>query len=467
MTHKPNILFFHVDQQRYDCLGAAGQMRVHTPNLDRLASQGMWFTNAFTPIGTCCPARQTSYCGRWPALHRGYWNYDQFMPPESFACRTWSQDLNTAGYQASYAGKWHVHPTLTPLEYGYAEYVPSSDYAAFRRARNLPDLVCDDVRGEWFGGVDPAPLEQTRTHWLAYQATGMLRRLATCGKPWHLRVDFEEPHLPCNPVQEFLDLYDPAQIQPWGNFADPLDGKPYIQRQQPASWNVQGLPWSEWSRYVHRYLAMVSQIDDAIGRVLRELEVLGEDRDTVVMYTTDHGDACGSHGMMDKHYVMYEEIIHTPLMVRWPGVVRGESVCDAFVINELDLASTLPEIAGIPVPEDYQGRSLVPLLRGETPADWRTEAYSSYNGQQFGLYVQRMIRTRDWKYVWNLTDTDELYDLQNDPGEIKNRIADPACVELIAGLRRQLLDELRRQGDGVVKSPWTVNQLTGACVKLA
>ena len=452
---RPNILLIHSDQHRYDCLGFSKHPLVKTPNMDRLAREGMWFDNAFTPIPTCCPARQCLLSGKWPEHHGGLWNYEAFLPVRLFDEPTWSEAIQDSGYQTGYVGKWHVHPEKTPLDFGFDDYVSDEEYHKWRAAQKLPPVkqLSPDF---WFGGMDPAPLEKTHTHWLAEQAIQLIRRYQKRGEPWHIRLDHAEPHLPCYPTQAFLDLYKQEDIQPWGNFPDSFQNKPYLQKQQLVNWGLENYTWRDWAPYVHRYLAMISQIDDAIGLVLNALKELGLEKDTVVVYTADHGDACGGHGMIDKHYVMYEDVVHVPLIVRWPGVVKPGSRSESFVINELDLASTMPEVAGVEFAGE--GRSLLPLLRGTTPGDWRKYAFSTYNGQQFGLVTQRMIRDERWKYVWNLTDVDELYDLREDPWELENRVGKSKYGAELARLRQDLAKELKRRGDPAF-SVWVEKQL--------
>jgi arylsulfatase A-like enzyme len=163
--------------------------------------------------------------------------------------------------------------------------------------------------------------------------------------------------------------------------------------------------------------------------------------------------------MMDKHYVMYDDVVKVPLVVRWPGVVAAGQRCDRFVHPLLDIPPTILEVLGLDVPEFFHGRSLMPLWRGEEASEWRQAAVATYNGQQFGLYTQRMIRTREWKYVWNTTDVDELYNLREDPAELNNRIRDPQCKDVLKALRAELYEQLARDGDGLVLNEWMRDQL--------
>ena len=462
-----NILLIQSDQHRYDCLGSSGGRRCQTPHLDRLAAEGVRFTHAFTPVPTCCPARQSLLSGLRPEQHGGLWNYDITLPVRLFDSPTWTETLAASGYSLGYVGKWHVHPDRTPLDYGFQDYVSLQDYAAWRRAVGLPDyepidadaLGLDPVVSHWFGGRDPGPLDGARTHWQADRVIDLIERYQREGQPWHVRLDFEEPHLPCFPTDRFALLYPAETLEPWGSFADTFANKPYIQEQQIWTWGIAHLDWAAWSQYLSRYLAVVSQIDDAVGRVLGALERLGLSDSTLVIYTTDHGDACGGHRMIDKHYVMYEDVVHVPLIMHWPGVTEPGAVCNAMVTHALDLATTLSEAAGLPVPDTYQGRSLLPLLRGETPPDWPTEVLSTYNGAQFGLYVQRMLRDHRFKYVWNPTDVDELYDLERDPWELENLVGQPDHHECLATMRTRLLALLTEQRDDIVAKPWLRQQL--------
>lgn len=445
---KPNILFIECDQFRYDSQGKTNDV-VKTPNLNQLANEGMFFSNAYTPIPTCCPTRQTFLSGEWPAQHKGLWNYDITLPVALFDEHTWTQDMEGAGYIQSYLGKWHVHPTKTPLDFGFNHYVPDGEYYSWRRNQKLPATIPAMKNFFWFGGLDPVPLEKTHTNWLAEKAIEQMKQLKESGKPWHLRLEFAEPHLPSTPTAQFVNMYNPKEIKQWPNFPDPMTNKPYIQKQQLYNWGIENFTWKEWSLYVQHYYAAISQTDNAIGKVLNALKDLGLEKETIVIFTSDHGDAAGSHGLIDKHYVMYDEEVHIPLIIKWPGITKPGSKCDQFVINSLDLSATIPAMAGFQFMQG-KGSSLLPLLKGETPDNWRKYAFSNYNGQQFGLYVQRMIRNNKWKYVWNMTDIDELYDLEKDPWEMKNVVGEKSYANILKKLRHDLYDDLMKRKDPMV-----------------
>lgn len=447
---RPNILLIHCDQQRYDCLGYTGNDIVSTPNIDRLAAQGMRFDRAYTPIATSCPARQCLLSGLWPESHGGLWNYDISLPVRLFDSPTWTERLQQSGYAAGYVGKWHVHPVKTPLDFGFDEYIPYSRYTEWKAGNKIESNAVETGKTKWMGGYSDMPKEDSRTHWLVGQAIGLIEKFEAEGRPWHLRLDHPEPHLPCVPVREFYDLYADTAFPEWGNFRDGFEDKPRIHKQQVYNWGLEDYSWEDWEEYLRGYFGMISQLDDAIGILLAALENMGIMNKTMVVYTTDHGDAAGSHRMIDKHYVTYEEEVHVPLIIRWDGVVEAGTMCDKFVIHELDLAATFSDLAGLGF--ETQGASLLPLLKGESPENWREYGFSNYNGQQFGLYVSRMIRDGRYKYVWNPTDMDEFYDLESDPWEMHNAIGDPAYERHIERMRRALYEDLQKRSDPVANS---------------
>jgi arylsulfatase A-like enzyme len=364
------------------------------------------------------------------------------------------------GYRNHYFGKWHVSPEHTPIDFGYETYVSPSDYRAFRTKK-----YGSYKKGDWFGGIDNVPTKDSPTHWLAEAAAQTIRGYEGKDEPWHISLMFSEPHLPCKPTKEFYDLYDPAQIPEWAGFRENFENKPYIQRQQLCSWGVEDYTWEDWREIVARYYAVITQMDDAIGKVLDALEESGQLENTLVVFCSDHGDMCGSHRMMDKHYVLYDDVVRVPLLISLPGFSMEDCVEEAFVYQTLDLGPTIMEILGETL-QQTDGRSLLPLLTGEPCADWRKEVVATYNGQQFGLYTQRMIRTNEWKYIWNTTDVDELYDMVQDQGELHNRIYDPACQAVLSDLRKRLYEALKEQKDFLAASEFAGKQLLGQVKKI-
>lgn len=454
---KPNILMITVDQLRYDCIGYSRVYPVRTPNLDQFASESIWFSSAYAHLPVCGPARQSFMNGRRPEAIGCLWNYNNGLkiPALEPVEYSWPRELKNLNYRTAYIGKWGVHPHHDATMYGYDQYIDEKEYEHFQK-EHYPNIRFEN---SYFGENNPIPVEDSRTHWTAKKTTDIIQELSRSSEPWHIRVNFSEPHLPCRPSNPFSDMYCPDDIPMWDNFKESFKDKPYIQKQQLYNWGIENNTWDDWAPIVSRYYGIISQLDEAIGRIFSILDKLGVSENTIVIYTSDHGDLCGAHRMMDKHYVLYEEVIKVPLIIRWPKRIHGNRICEKFVYNFLDLPPTILQWLKSDVPDFFAGRSLVELLDGEEVADWRNEVVSTYNGQQFGLYTQRMIRNRQWKYIWNTTDIDELYSLEEDPCELVNRIYDPKFSSILKELREKLYRQLIYDQDGLVDNEWMKSQL--------
>ena len=449
-----NLLFIMCDQQRYDCVGFSGIRPVKTPNIDKIARSGAWFSNAYTPIPVCAPARQAAICGKRPESFGGLWNFHITHPvcgisPEEYI---YPRHLKENGYNTAFCGKWNVSASLPPEKFGFDRYVSDGGINAGINQK-YPDIVYQNGH---FGDPCPAELEDSHTHVLAKKTNEIINDFTKQNKPWFVNIDFSEPHLPCRPSAPFDTMYNPKDVEKWGGFDDEFTGKPYMHRQQVINWELENRTWEEWSRTVALYYGYISQYDDAIGKILKNLEDTGQIENTVIVYTCDHGDLCGSHKMIDKHYVMYEDLTHVPFAIWCDGVIKPQ-IFDGYVHNCLDVVPTVLDLLDIEKPENiFHGESLAPALTGR--ADWtRDFAVSSYNGQQFGLYSARCIKIDGYKYVWNLSDTDEFYDLNKDPYELNNIIYDKSKTEQIAALRIKLYKELDKCSDPMIN--WTKDQL--------
>ncbi|MBI3987552.1 MAG: sulfatase-like hydrolase/transferase [Lentisphaerae bacterium] len=455
MPQQPHILLIHSDQHRYDCLGVNGHPLLQTPVLDRLASEGVNFTHAFTPIPLCVPARNCLLHSQWATEHLCIANYDTEAPrPPPETLPSFSAVLRQNGYRLGYVGKWHVSRSRTPADYGFDTFVDENEYGKWRSAQGLPPIP--HLNG-WFGETDAAITpDQSGLAWGADRTIRLIENAGTDPRPFFIRWDPSEPHLPNVVPEPYASMYPPAAIPPWPSFPDPLDGKPYIQRQQRRTWKLDAWTWKDWAPIVGRYLGVISLMDAQIGRILACLDRLGIADNTLVVYTTDHGDMCGGHGMIDKHFVMYDDVVRVPLILRWPGRIEPGTVCRDFVSHALDLATTFCRAAGVESPSTFRGGDLLSLLNGT--AEPRCDIFSTYHGNQFGLYSQRMVRDRDWKYVWNATAEDELYDLSADPAERHNRAADPICLPPLRQLRGRLLAWMEQTKDPLL-NPWTRGQL--------
>ncbi|NLV73244.1 MAG: sulfatase-like hydrolase/transferase [Chloroflexi bacterium] len=455
---RPNILLIQTDQFRYDCIGAHSHALVQTPVLDHLIAEGITYSSAYTPAPVCVPSRNSMLYGCWPTRHLAIANNGTEAPRPAHAdLVSFGTVLHAAGYRLTCVGNWDVHPASKPKDHGFSTHLSESVYPAWRAAKGIAPVP--HTNGFW-GELDPyATPEQTALAWGAEQVINQLRehQARSSDEPLFLQWNTSEPHLPNILPEPYCSQISPADVPPWPSFPDPLTNKPYMQAQQRRSWGIDSWSWKEWAPIVARYLGQISLIDAQVGRVLAALDELGLADDTLVIFTADHGDLCGGHGMIDKHYVMYEDVTHVPLILRWRGHTARGATNDAFISHAIDLAATFIELARAESPQQFVGRSLVPTFDGSTDLG-RTNITSTYFGNQFGLYSQRMLRDRRYKYVWNLSAEDELYDMANDPGELTNLAQDGALREVLADLRLRLLAWLEETRDPILNM-WTRRQL--------
>ena len=450
-----NLLLIHSDQHRYDCIRAHGLRDLHTPNLDRLCAEGTSFTRAYTPIPVCTPARASLLTGTWPHRH------GSFSIPTSEVDRaarrelpTFFTELKSADYRTGWVGKYHRE--LECDEPGPADGVdsfhPLWQYQTERKARGLPPL--EKPHG-LFGDEDTITIADFSP--LAWQADRVIDLLEQkSDQPFCIRWDPPEPHLPCNPVSEFASRYTAEDIPPWQSFPDDLQRKPATQKRQKRIWGLADWTWQDWQPIVRLYYGIITELDHHLGRVLDTVDRLHLAEDTLVIYSTDHGDYCGGHGQMDKHFNMYDDITRVPLILRLPGRVPAGHTCPAFASNEIDIARTLLETADLSPPDSFIGENLIDMANGSAARDVIT---SQYYGTESGATSMRMIRDDRYKFVYHpVGDIHELYDLETDPGELNNRIDDPVLAADLARLKDRLWDEMQAQGDRLANT-WTAVEL--------
>ncbi len=450
-----NLLLVHSDQHRYDCIRAHGMRELQTPNLDRLCAEGTTFSRAYSTIPICTPARASLLTGAWPHEHGA------FCIPSSELNRaarrerpTFFTELKSAGYRTGWVGKYHGElesPEPGPAD-GVDAFHPLWHYQKEREARSLQPIPKPHGL---FGDEDSSsPADFSPLAWQADRVIDLLQQ--PTDQPFCIRWDPPEPHLPCNPVSEFASRYNAADIPPWQSFPDPQQGKPAAQKRQKRIWGLEDWTWEQWQPVVRLYYGIITELDHHLGRVLDTLDRLGLAEDTLVMYSTDHGDYCGGHGQLDKHFNMYDDVTRVPLIVRLPGRVPAGHTCPAFASNELDIARTLLEAAGLTPSDSFVGENLVGMANGTAPREVIT---SQYFGTESGAYSMRMIRDERYKFVYHpVGDIHEFYDLALDPGELENRIGDPALAADITRLKVRLWDEMNAQGDRLANR-WTAIEL--------
>jgi len=451
---RPNILFLLNDHQAYYRHGWDAGPNVSRPHFDRLASEGIFFNRAYTACPLCAPARRTILTGLLPHTH-GELNNGTMHP---FDRELYLDVLAEKGYRQYYYGKWDAgpgtafdhhcegfsypgygHPYATPE---YAEYLARRGLSGGSRVRWDPSPVPYDL---W--GVMTSPKETHEAFFLADLACDKLRELAASDgdQPWSLRVDFWGPHQPYIATREFTDLYEPGGIPQYPSFDSDLAGKPELYRfdvldtlhKDNRLIYPNPLPWSEWQKILARCYAQVTLVDAAGGMILDALDELGLTENTLVVWTTDHGDGVASHGgHWDKSAYPSEEVLRVPLAIRYPGHIEAGQVSEQLVGN-IDLAPTLLDAAGTAFGDKAHGTTLMRVCAGETEG-WRDDLMLESNGYVQQNYLGRILITDHFKYVSNRGDTDELYDYRKDPYEMANLVHDDACAEVVDEMKARL-----------------------------
>jgi arylsulfatase A-like enzyme len=446
--NQSNILWIGVDQMRADALGYNGNSICQTPHLDQLAQDGINFRRAYTPCTLCTPARASMLTGLHAFTHGMGTNCDLYhslaaeLPhPDQLLHR----QLLKIGYRCGFTGKWHVGTELGPVDYsfegmnlpGYGDLRQYPAYQDYLKENNLSfgpirNPIYGNLKektliaGEWNG-----PLESTTTHFLTNYTMHLLDEFAesrvNTGQPFFLTCQYWAPHGPYLPSPEFVGRHNRDNIPEWINFRDDYHGKPEsLGRFRRDFFPDLPTDWSGWQEMVGLAYDYNAQVDAEIGRLLAHLDRLGLSDNTIVFFTSDHGDMTGSHGgLVDKGY-MYEETQRVPLIVRLPDSDTPGLIRDELVYN-MDIMPTIFDLIGQELANQIDGQSLRPYLTGDPGGESGRDAiYMEFHGIRC-LHTQRGLVTQNgFKYIFNPLHEDELYDLINDPGELRNLLDDPA-----------------------------------------
>ena len=466
---RPNILFIFCDDHATQAISAYGGPLAGiapTPNIDQISEEGMLFRKCYVTNSICGPSRAVVLTGKYSHLNGFRSNGDTFDGSQE----TVPKLLGAAGYQTAIVGKWHLKSEPTGFDHfevlkGQGQYYNPgllTNGEMVNHKGYTTDIITDQSL-KWLEQRDPdkpfflmsqhkAPhgrwepalrhleyledVEVPEPSTLFDDYAG--RSKAASGHEMGIADDMGDHRL----MLKYSSKFTPAQFEKFDGFFRP-------KNEAFLAANLEGKDRMRWhyQRYIKNYLRCVKAVDENVGRLLEYLDENGLAENTIVIYSSDQGFYLGEHGWFDKRW-MYEESFRTPLLVRWPGVVAKGVVNDRDLVSNLDFASTFLEAAATAIPDDIQGESLVPVLTGETPDDWRTSHYYHYyESGGHGVPVHFGVTDGRYKLIRfpeKEIDDWELFDLQADPLELESRYGDPALEEVQNGLKKELI-RLRRQ----------------------
>jgi arylsulfatase A-like enzyme len=466
----PNILFVMSDDHAYQSISSYGSNRNKTPHIDRIASEGMRFDRCYVTNSLCGPSRACILTGKYSHKNGFYDNRSTFDSSQI----TLPKLLQQVGYQTAIVGKWHLVSEPTGFDYweilpGQGDYYRPTFITAAGR-HSVPGYVTDIT---------------------TKKAIDWLRDARDKSKPFFLMVHHKAPHRRWDPPVKYLTMFEnervaepptlmddyanrgaaaksaemrleqmvgesdlklwgkdgptrtwlydhmtPDERDAWQQQVDPRRAE--FERDNPQT--PDELRRANYQIYIKDYLRCVASVDDSVGALLDYLDDNGLSENTIVVYTSDQGFYLGEHGWFDKRF-MYEQSLRTPLVVRWPGVIRPGSVADRIVSN-VDFAETFLEAAGIAVPDDMQGRSLLPIFRGEAPGDWRKSFYYHYYEgveREHHVHKHEGVTTGQAKLIhYYPIDEWEMFDLVRDPNEMVNIYGRPEQAQLQQELKAEL-----------------------------
>jgi arylsulfatase A-like enzyme len=457
---RPNILFIMADDHAAHAMSCYGSKINKTPNLDRIAKEGMRFLNCFAVNSICTPSRAAILTGKYSHIN-GVTVFNRFDGSQW----TVAKALQKAGYHTGMIGKWHL--TSDPTGFDYWNILPG--------------------QGKYH---DPDFIEMGKRKTINGYATDIITDLSLAflkdrpkDKPFFLMCHHKAPHRPWEPDEKHAHMYDEVEIPEPETFNDDYKTRsaaapeatmridrnltrsdlkikppPGLKPKELAEWNqkvdmemevdvkgekktLTGQPLKKWKyqKYIKDYLRCIASVDDNVGRLLDYLGQAGLKENTIVIYTSDQGFFLGDHDWFDKRF-MYEESLRMPFLIRYPGKIKARATESDMILN-VDFAPTFLEYAGLSVPSEIQGRSFVSLLKGEHPKDWRKKMYYRYYHYPGDHQVQQHygVRTERYKLIYfHRINQWELYDLQKDPHELNNVYAVPAYAATVKELTAEL-----------------------------
>lgn len=484
--NRPNILLLCTDQQRGDSLRCTGASWAVTPNLDRLASEGALFNNCYVQNPVCSPSRASLFTGKYVANHGLYANGVPLPANQTMFTRT----LADSGYDCGMIGKQHLSPcdnwqTEPRRDDGYRYFkwahgpnhrAVENDYHDWLRNRHV------EIYEEIFSGtganestaygnkakmgtpIDNVPFEAHYSHWVGDCAIEFINEPRDKNQPFCLVANFFDPHHPFGAPQAFRNLIDADAIPDPSTRNNELLNKPEQQTfYSETSYagvapGFQDYTAAEIKEIRAQYWAMIALIDHEIGRILETLKHSGMEKNTLVVFTSDHGEMLGNHQQLLKGPQLYDDLTRVPLICKWPETIEAGRRVDELV-QWIDLSATFLDAANCQIGNGIQGNSLLPLL--DSQCEWREWAISEYRDSGFTTdpkIMTTMLRYKQWKLIiWhsNLAAgpalsgerNGELYDLSSDPAELYNLYYDPQYTQIRRQLKLKLLDAMAESED--------------------
>ncbi|MDB4148278.1 sulfatase [Flavobacteriaceae bacterium] len=445
---KPNFLFVLVDDQPYDAVGFSNRYPfLKTPNIDKLAKEGVNVKNFFVTQSICSPSRASFLTGTYPHIH-GVNQNNKYVDPDWTNYAPFSTHLQKSGYETAHIGKIHM-----AWKRGKEHIRPGFDYwfSFIGQGQYFNPKVNDNGRETQIEGYMTDILTDKTVDWLVNKRDP--------DKPfslnlWHKAV--HEKHLPA-PRHEDLFQDDPLPEPPFDTHKETFKGKPEWLRRKTYGfkWNEndkipEELPEITWPINKHKYMQLLRSliaVDESLGKVIKTLEEIGELENTVIIYSSDNGYFMGEHTFIDKR-LAYENSMRVPMIIRYPKLISKSSVVDEQCLN-IDIAPTILDLAGVNKPSYMQGESMLKLISGKKDKSWRKSMLFEYYVDDAWPYAgpnQVAVRTNEYKLIDNFLedDIDELYDLKNDPGEMTNLIND-SSYDLVEKELREESIKLQKQ----------------------
>jgi arylsulfatase len=456
---KPNILWICTDQQRFDTIRSLGNTTINTPNIDRLVEQGVAFTRAYVQCTVCSPSRASFLTGRYPRTTRVTKNGAPYFPQDEVLV---TKLLADAGYDCGLIGKLHlssIRNESVPFQieprnddgYRFFRWSPAQrdgwpvghDYQVWLREQGIE--WSEHYKGRE-GGIEA---KYHQTTWCTHEAESFIRHNSQ--QPWLLSVNVYDPHEPFDPPSEYKGRYKPEEMTLPKWKPGELSNKPLIQQNDyieggqggigPACSKLSDL---EKQEYIADYYAMIEHIDDNVGKLLDVLEQTGQRENTIVIFMSDHGEMLGDHGLIWKGAYFYEGLVHVPLIISWPGRLQ-ENVRSNALVELVDIAPTLLELANVDVPYYMQGKSLLSILTGETDLHQHKEhVYCEYYyallGSHDNIYATMYYDGTYKIVVYHGQDIGELYNHEKDPDEFDNLWDQPELLKIKMDLIKKCFD---------------------------